>query len=178
MLVGRNPPTKEIEQQLSDIRSRDIDVTVRLCDVGNFEECKQLLDDINLIPVDKDGVSQSPRYPPLRGIMHAAGVLADGTLETQTWEKYEAVFNAKIKGSWNLHQLTLDLRYPLEHFVMYSSLAAVFGSIGQSNHAGGNYYLDSLVHYRNSIGLPGTTINWGQWGQVGVAANLVNKKTN
>jgi hypothetical protein len=55
---------------------------------------------------------------------------------------------------------------------MFSSAVSNFGSIGQSNHTAAYFFLDSLAFYRNSIGLPATTINWGQWGQVGVAASM------
>jgi hypothetical protein len=102
--------------------------------------------------------------------MHAAGVLSDAIYTNQNWEKYCKTYNPKVKGGWNLHKLTLDL--PLEHFVMFSSAVASLGSMGQSNHASANFFLDSLAHYRNFCGLPATTINWGQWGQVGVAANI------
>jgi hypothetical protein len=69
-----------------------------------------------------------------------------------------------------LHQLTLD--FPLEHFVMFSSVVALFGPLGQSNHAASNSFLDALAHHRISQGLPAISVNWGQWGQVGVAAGM------
>jgi acyl carrier protein len=102
--------------------------------------------------------------------MHSAGVLTDAVFSNQSWETYERTLGPKIRGGWNLHQLTLD--YKLEHFVMYSSAISNFGSIGQSNRAAANFFLDSLAFYRDSIGLPATTFNWDQWGQVGVAASM------
>ncbi len=64
-----------------------------------------------------------------------------------------------------MHELTIA--YPLEFFIMFSSVAANLGTISQSNYSAANYYLDALANYRHSIGLTAMTINWGQWGQVG-----------
>jgi acyl carrier protein len=99
--------------------------------------------------------------------MHSAGCLSDGTIPNQTTEKFETTINPKVRGGWNLHTLTLDCA--LEHFVMFSSVAATLGNLGQSNHSACNTFLDKLALYRRSMGLVASTINWGQWGEVGVA---------
>jgi hypothetical protein len=99
--------------------------------------------------------------------MHSAGCLSDGTIPNQTMEKFETTINPKVRGGWNLHTLTLDCA--LEHFVMFSSVAATLGTFGQSNHSACNTFLDKLALYRRSMGLVASTINWGQWGEVGVA---------
>jgi hypothetical protein len=99
--------------------------------------------------------------------MHSAGCLSDGVIPNQNIIKFETTLNPKIRGGWNLHTLTLE--NPLEHFVMFSSMSGIVGLPGQSNHAGCNTFLDKLAWYRRSIGLAATTINWGQWGEVGVA---------
>ena len=74
----------------------------------------------------------------------------------------------KSTGAWNLHMLTQD--YVLEHFILFSLMAAVIGSPGQSNYAAANAFLDSLAHYRRSQGLPAQSINWGAWSEIGMAA--------
>jgi NADPH:quinone reductase-like Zn-dependent oxidoreductase/SAM-dependent methyltransferase/acyl carrier protein len=160
-LVGRNPPSGKIAREIEQINGRGKKNLFCLqCDIGDVEECKALL----------DRLKSSMELPPLRGIMHAAGVLSDGSLPNQTWEKYEKTFHPKVAGGWNLHSLTLD--YNLEHFVMFSSVVAKIGSAGQSNHSSANFFLDSLSAYRNYIGLPSTTVNWGQWSGVGAAAEI------
>jgi acyl carrier protein len=106
--------------------------------------------------------------PPLRGIIHAAGVLDDRLLSNLNDESFLRVLAPKVQGAWNLHTQTSGL--PLDFFVLFSSIASITGSPGQANYAAGNAFLDALAHFRRSQNLPGTSINWGPWGEVGMAA--------
>ncbi len=98
---------------------------------------------------------------PLKGVIHAAGVLEDGLVADQTWERFEKVLAPKIVGASLLHEATLSL--DLDFFILYSSVASVLGSRGQSNYALANAYLDGLAWQRRAMGLPGLAINWGPW---------------
>jgi myxalamid-type polyketide synthase MxaB len=109
-------------------------------------------------------------WPPLRGIIHGAGVLQDGLLRGQSWEQFWSVMAPKVQGSWNLHCHTQDL--PLDFFLSFSSLAALLGSPGQGNYAAANGFMDTLAHYRRGLGLPGLSVNWGPWAEAGMAAQL------
>jgi acyl carrier protein len=111
--------------------------------------------------------------PPIRGILHAAGVLDDALLRDLSWERFQKVFGPKVYGSWNLHQHSRGLT--LDFFVCFSSAASFIGSRGQGNYAAANYFMDSLVHYRRSLGLPGMTINWGAWDGSGMAADMADR---
>lgn len=106
--------------------------------------------------------------PPLRGIIHSAGVLEDAALLRQTWEGFEKVLAPKVVGAWHLHWFTKS--DPLDFFILFSSIAGLLGSRGQSNHAAANAFLDSLAHYRQTQGLPALSINWGAWAETGAAA--------
>jgi len=106
--------------------------------------------------------------PPLRGVLHAAGLLDDGVVAQQTPERFNRVMAPKVAGAWNLHLLTQ--RDALDFFVMYSSAASLLGSPGQSNHAAANAFLDGLAHFRRAAGLPAQSINWGAWSGIGEAA--------
>jgi NAD(P)-dependent dehydrogenase (short-subunit alcohol dehydrogenase family)/acyl carrier protein len=105
---------------------------------------------------------------PLRGVIHAAGVLDDGVLLNQTAERFATVMAPKIAGGWNLHQATRDL--PLDFFVMFSGAGTLLGSPGQGNYAAANAFLDGLARARCAEGLPAQSIAWGPWSDVGLAA--------
>ncbi len=103
----------------------------------------------------------------LRGVFHCAGVLDDGALLHQDWNRFERVLSPKLVGACNLHRLTANS--PLDHFVLFSSVASVFGSPGQTNYAAANAFLDSMAQYRRAHGLPALSVNWGAWSETGAA---------
>jgi myxalamid-type polyketide synthase MxaB len=126
--------------------------------------------DIRLVTADvatAENLFDSPL--PVKGIIHAAGVLDDALLDDLTWERFERVFAPKVAGTWNLHRQSLGL--DLDFFVCFSSAASLIGSRGQANYAAANAFVDALMHHRRSIGLPGLSINWGAWGGAGMAAS-------
>jgi myxalamid-type polyketide synthase MxaB len=110
------------------------------------------------------------RLPPLRGVIHAAGLLDDGVLLQQDWTRFERVLAPKIAGGWNLHEATLD--QPLDFFVCFSSVASLLGTPGQGNYAAGNAFLDALAQHRRARGLPGLSIHWGPWQAIGMTAGV------
>jgi NAD(P)-dependent dehydrogenase (short-subunit alcohol dehydrogenase family)/acyl carrier protein len=111
--------------------------------------------------------------PPLRGVVHAAGLLDDGLLLQQSPERFRRVMLPKVQGTWNLHTLTRNL--PLDFFICFSSAVSLIGSPGQGNYAAANAFQDSVAAYRRSHGLSGLSINWGPWADAGMAAGLDNR---
>ena len=99
--------------------------------------------------------------PPLRGIIHSAGMVSDATLEHQTPERLRMVMAPKVQAAFNLHTCVKNL--PLDFFILYSSAASQVGSPGQANYAAGNAFLDALAHHRRALGLAALTVNWGAW---------------
>ncbi|XP_045199576.2 uncharacterized protein LOC123553904 [Mercenaria mercenaria] len=95
---------------------------------------------------------------PIKGVFHGAGVICDQLLENMSIEDLEIALLPKVLGTWNLHFLTLEMS--LDFFVMQSSIVSVIGNQGQCNYAAGNSFQDSFAHYRQSLGLCGTSINW------------------
>ncbi|NJO78239.1 MAG: aminotransferase class I/II-fold pyridoxal phosphate-dependent enzyme [Cyanobacteria bacterium RM1_2_2] len=172
ILAGRSAPSPAAEACIAELRKLGATVQIVQADVANPTEVKNLLA-IAASPAEPHSAephSAEPQKMPLRGIIHAAGVLDDGLLHQQTWQRFETVMAAKVRGAWNLHQLSQDL--PLDLFVCFSSIAAVIGSVGQGSYAAANAFLDALAHYRQQLGLPGLSINWGAWAEVGMAAEL------
>ena len=162
VLLGRSGASDAIQTQLKELEQAGAKVVVYKADVSQAESITQVLSQIE----------QS--LPPLRGIIHAAGVLDDGVLQNQTWEKFATVMAPKVQGAWNLHNLTLDT--PLDFFVLFSSVASLLGSPGQANHSAANAFLDAFAYYRRSIGLPVLSINLGVVAEIGVAAKRQTDK--
>ena len=158
VLSGRKGTEGAAKPALDQLRAAGARVIVARADMARREDVQRLLSEI------------AASHPPLRGIVHAAGVLDDGVLLQQDWERFARVMAPKIAGSWNLHSLTLDL--PLDFFVLFSSASSVLGSPGQTNYAAANAFMDALAHLRRSQGLPALSINWGAWSVSGMAATL------
>ena len=101
--------------------------------------------------------------PPLRGVIHTAGVLDDGVLTQQTWPRFARVLSPKATGALLLDELTGSL--PLDFFVLFSSIAALVGAPGQASYGAANAFQDALAHARRRRGLTATSINWGAWAE-------------
>ena len=106
--------------------------------------------------------------PPVRGIIHAAGVVQFEALATQDIASLRSGLAAKMQGAWRLHRLFIEEQ--LDFFVLCSSTSALLTSPLLGGYAAGNAFLDALAHHRHARGLPGLSINWGTWGEVGMAA--------
>jgi acyl transferase domain-containing protein/acyl carrier protein len=159
-LLGRRGATTDDEPFLAELRQAGATVTVYAADVADWEQLTAVWSQIT---ADEQ---------PLKGIFHAAGVVADGTIARIEWPHFAAALAAKIDGAWNLHRLAQN--QPLEYFVLFSSGAAVLGSPGQSNYAAANGFLDALAHYRRQRQLPALSVNWGPWDR-GMAAVVGEK---
>lgn len=104
----------------------------------------------------------------VRGVVHAAGTLADRAIHLLDSCSLVNVMRPKVDGAWRLHKAFEKAE--LDFFLMFSSAASVLGSPGQANYAAANAFMDALAHHRRARGLPALCVNWGPWAEVGMAA--------
>ena len=161
VLLGRSKPSESAQQVIDELRDAGINVVTAQADVADL---RQLTGVIAQIKED---------FPPLKGVIHAAGLLADATIPQMDHERFLRAYTPKTLGAWNLHTLTVD--QPLDFFILFSSVAAVLGIPGQVNYAAGNSFLDALARFRHAQNLPALSINWGPWGEIGLAAEKMNR---
>ncbi len=157
LLLSRRGASAQAEEAIVRLRAAGAQVDVAAVDVSDRTALDAVLRAI-------------PRTAPLKGILHAAGVLDDRSLLNQTLASFEAVARPKWMGAWNLHQLTEAM--PLDFFVLFSSASALIGMPGQANYAAANARLDALAEYRRSQGLPALSIAWGPWSGGGMAESV------
>ena len=149
VLVSRRKPDDETLAFIETIKAAGCEAIVHSADISQRSDVETLF--------ERFGNDTHP----LKGVIHAAGVLDDGLIESQTDERFEKVLQPKIVAARLLDELTREL--DLDFFILYSSAASVLGSPGQSNYATGNGFLDGLVWQRRAAKLPGLAINWGPW---------------
>ncbi|MFD9004240.1 type I polyketide synthase [Streptomyces sp. NPDC059582] len=151
LLAGRRGPAADgVAELVADLEAAGAAVRVVACDVADRAALADLLADM-------------PARYPLTAIVHAAGVLADATVESLTAQSLEQVLHAKVGGAVNLHELTRQ--HTLSAFIQFSALAGTLGTAGQANYAAANAFLDALAAQRGAAGLPATSLCWGWWEQ-------------
>ncbi|MFE3560272.1 SDR family NAD(P)-dependent oxidoreductase [Streptomyces sp. NPDC059193] len=146
------------EALVAELTGHGAAVSLVACDVSDRAQVEALLASV-------------PAEHRLTGVVHTAGVFDDGVIAAQTPERLAAVFAPKVDAVRHLDELTRGL--DLDAFVVYSSVAGVFGGGAQGNYAAANAFLDGLMSSRRAAGLPGLSLAWGLWERtLGMAANL------
>lgn len=157
VLIGRREASAQAQETIACLEQTGATVFVAQADVSNQTDMVRVLEQVKSL------------MPPLRGIVHAAGVLGYQAIKDLDLNTLESVLRPKMLGTWILHQLTQDLK--LDFFVGFSSIASVWGSKGQAHYAAANCFIDALAYYRQGLGLPGLSVNWGPWADGGMASS-------
>jgi acyl transferase domain-containing protein/acyl carrier protein len=155
-------PARQITA-IRELESLGASVHLAPIDVADEGELRGFLDEF-----------RAEGWPPIRGVVHAAGVLQDGLLAQLDAAGLTTVLRPKVLGGWLLHRLLRD--DPLDFFVLFSSAGAMLGQPGQGNYAAANAFLDALAHHRRAQGQPALSINWGAWAGEGFAESVGGKR--
>ena len=157
VLNARSAPTPDTQKSLDDLQHRAEVVVVRgdITEPGVAERLVSTAEETGR---------------PLCGVIHAAGVMDDHLVANLTAENVHRIWAPKVTGALRLHEVTADHR--LDWWIGFSSVSAFLGAPGQAAYASANAWLDALVAWRRAADLPGTTINWGQWADVGMGQSL------
>ncbi|OBH88765.1 hypothetical protein A5678_15520 [Mycobacterium sp. E2733] len=157
---GRSDPSTETMDAISELNAAGMRVEVVTGDIAAPETAERLVGHV------ADAGFR------LRGVLHSATVLEDQIVLNMSESAVDQVFRAKVTGGWRLHSATADL--DLDWWLVFSSAASLLGSPGQGAYAAANSWLDGLVAYRRSRGLPAVGINWGPWAEVGRGQSFAN----
>jgi acyl transferase domain-containing protein/acyl carrier protein len=151
LLVSRSGLEADGAEDLrGSLQELGCEARVAACDVSDRAQLEELIDSI-------------PGEYPLSMVIHAAGTLDDGLIESLDGERLSRVLTPKVDAAVNLHELTE--RLGLRELVFFSSIAGSFGNPGQANYAAANAFLDALAAYRRAKGLPCVSLAWSAWDQ-------------
>ncbi|MCI0394342.1 MAG: polyketide synthase dehydratase domain-containing protein [Chloroflexi bacterium] len=170
ILLGRSalPPRSEWDRAGGDqpgarlaavkaLEEMGVQVYLASVDVAEEDELRSWLEAFEAV---------SP--PPLRGVIHAAGVVERKLLADLDHTGLYQILRPKVSGGWLLHKVLEDRS--LDFFILFSSASSLLSSPFLGAYAAANAFLDGLAHYRRSQGLPALSINWGPWAETGMAA--------
>lgn len=156
-LLSRREITERELGVVAKFEAMGAQLLVLQADVSRREELQRCLEKVR------------EEFAPLSAVVHTAGVLDDAMLHNLKQENFDTVMQPKVCGAYLLHELTVS--DALEHFILFSSSAALLGALGQGNYGAANGFLDGLAQLRRSLGLPAVSINWGPW-EAGMAADV------
>ncbi len=155
VLNGRSAPGEEVSAAIADLNTAGHRVEVVTGDIADPDTATRLV-----TAVEDAGFR-------VAGVLHSAMALADEIVLNMSEAAATTVFTPKVIGNWRLHQATV--KRDLDWWLTFSSASSMIGSPGQGAYAAANSWVDSLVTYRRSQGLPAAGINWSPWAEVGRA---------
>ncbi|WP_299609877.1 type I polyketide synthase [uncultured Tateyamaria sp.] len=132
-------------------------------DVSNVEDMRALRSDIEA------------QMGPVSGIIHAAGVIEDGLIQTKTITEIEDVFAPKLHGTRVIEDVWPD--GDLDWMVLFSSSSTATAPAGQVDYVAANEYLNAYAKARAGGKTQVQAIGWGIWADTGMAADAMAART-
>lgn len=155
VLMGRHPADDDAAARIKALEEDGANVRVVTADVTDATQLSRLSD---------------ASRPPIRGILHAAGVTDDATLARHDMDRMRRVLAPKADGALRLIEATQP--NDLDHLVFFSSGSALLGSPGQAAYTAANGFLDGLAHRLHTEGRAAVSIGWGAWEGDGMAERV------
>jgi NADPH:quinone reductase-like Zn-dependent oxidoreductase len=152
VLVSRTGCKSASDQnKIQALQVQGVRVDMVLADVANSDELSAVFEQLKV-----DSIT-------LGGIIHAAGVMDDGTIATMTPERFRYTLRPKAVGAWNLHKATCG-GVSLEFFLLISSISSSLGMSATINYACSNRFMEALTDYRRANGQSSSTLALGVLG--------------
>jgi NADP-dependent 3-hydroxy acid dehydrogenase YdfG len=168
MISRSNTPGTEATTMINQLASRNIRVQLKSCDVTIGEDVTTLIRHLTA-------------SRPVKGILHAAAIIQDRLFDTLPYSQWKHGLAAKVQGTMNLHNASVDLKLPLDFFIMTSSFEAVVAMPTQATYCAANCFQDAFSRYRKAQGLPSCAIAFGliteigDFGQRDIKRNMIRR---
>lgn len=160
ILTGRSKINNDIEAKLEALKTSGSEVIYISADISDYDQTQSLFKEI------------SNKFSELNGIIHSAGVIQDNFILRKDEQSFYEVLAPKVQGTINLDKASANIK--LDCFILFSSLASIYGNIGQSDYACANAFLDEFSRSRNELVQQQrrhgktVTINWPLWDEGGM----------
>ncbi|MCY9087828.1 non-ribosomal peptide synthetase [Bacillus inaquosorum] len=168
VLTGRSVLSERKENELKALRSMGAEVVYREADVSDQRAVRRLMEEIK------------EKYGTLNGIIHGAGSIKDHFIVHKTKEEFQEVLQPKVSGLLHVDECSKD--FPLDFFILFSSVSGCLGNAGQADYAAANTFMDAFAAYRSSLAASkkrfGSTIsfNWPLWEEGGMQVGAEDEK--
>lgn len=161
LVTAADTPTPVLKTitALLDIERMGAQIEVLVTDVSDKEQMQTAIDDV------------LTKYGTINGVIHAAGVVQAGMIQTKARESADAVLAPKVYGTMILFDLLKRIK--LDFMVLFSSVSSVLTPYALSDYTAANSFLDAFAFFANAKGFFHTlSINWSGWKEVGMLAEL------
>lgn len=172
ILTGRSSLTSDKQRQLDRLNKSQLAegiVEYQSLDLRQLDQVQNLITDIR------------NRYKKIDGIIHSAGMIADGLMFNKTTSEFKQVLSPKVLGTSNLDKASKDC--DLDFIILFSSIVSTLGNLGQSDYAAANGFMDQFAAYRNKLCVQGlrkghtVSINWPLWKEGGMGLDKTSQET-
>ncbi|MED3024749.1 MULTISPECIES: SDR family NAD(P)-dependent oxidoreductase [Bacillus cereus group] len=174
VLVGSNDINGSKEEEIQKLKALGAEVDYVKADISDREDMEKLYRELK------------SKHQKVNGIFHLAGVIRDSLILNKKTQDLKDVLAPKIEGTVLLDEIFGEEE--LDCFVMFSSISAVIGTVGQADYAFGNSFMDHYALRREELRRIGKrhgqtiSINWPLWKEGGMGVDsqteeMINKTT-